>query len=225
MDSDGLTLRERRRVVTQQTIQLHAMRLFVERGYDNTTVIDVAQAAGVSPMTVYRNFPTKEDLVLSDEYDPVIAERVAARPAEEPLMRRIGMTLVDEVGRVLRGAEAGSGQDGAGHSLEVAYRGRDLLLARLKLVLATPALRARRWDGQFATQTAIVEALQGDSSDPDCEFRLSVAAGACLSAVGVALIRWANEDGRPDLRQLMIEALAVLSDGQFDDELKSEPRR
>jgi len=71
------------------------MRLFIEHGYDATTVNQVAKAAGVSPMTVYRHFPTKEDLVLFDQYDPLIAARVAARPTDESLVRRIGMTLVE----------------------------------------------------------------------------------------------------------------------------------
>jgi hypothetical protein len=52
------TLRARRRAQTQQLIQGHAVRLFAERGYDATTVNDVAEAAGVSPMTVYRSSPS-----------------------------------------------------------------------------------------------------------------------------------------------------------------------
>jgi AcrR family transcriptional regulator len=131
-------------------------------------VSDVARAAEVSQMTVYRHFPTKEDLVLSDEYE----------------------------------------QDDAGQSPG------DLLLARLRLVLTTPALRARRWDGQYATQQAIVEALRGDPPDPEWEFRLRVAAGACLAAMSAALLRWAEEDGRPDLPRLMAQALAIVSEGQ-----------
>lgn len=182
------------------------MRLFLERGYDQTTVSDVAEAAGVSPMTVYRHFPTKEDLVLGDEYDPLIAERIAARPAEEPLVRRIGQTLVEELATVLGTGRRDSGGDGAA--------GRELLLARLQLVLSTPALRARRWDSQYATQRIIVETLRGDPPDPDLEFRLWVATGAVLAAVSAALIRWAEQDGRPDLPQLMADALAIVSEGQ-----------
>jgi transcriptional regulator GlxA family with amidase domain len=64
MPDQPSTLREQRRAETQRTIQAHAVRLFTEHGYDATTVTDVAEAAGVSPMTVYRHFPTKEDLVL-----------------------------------------------------------------------------------------------------------------------------------------------------------------
>lgn len=203
MSDEVRSLRERQRLLTRRTIQQHAMRLFSDRGYDETTVSDVARAAGVSQMTVYRHFPTKEDLVLGDEYDPMIAQRIAARPAEQPLMRRIGETLVEEVGRLM---SADSDDDGQSP--------RDLLLARLRLVLTTPALRARRWDSQYATQQAIAEALRGDPPDAESEFRLQVAAGACLAATSTALLRWAEEDGRPDLPQLMTQALAIVSEGQ-----------
>jgi AcrR family transcriptional regulator len=177
-------------------IQEQAMRLFLERGYDETTVNEIAATAGVSPMTVYRHFPTKEDLVLRDEYDPLIADRVAARPADEPLVRRIGNALVEGIDRPA---------DGTGDT--------ELLLTRLRLILRTPALRARRWEAQFATQQAIVERLRGDPPDPDREFRLWVATGACLSAAGVAVLRWAEEDGRTDLARLVADALDILSDG------------
>ncbi|MFI7643071.1 TetR/AcrR family transcriptional regulator [Nonomuraea sp. NPDC049400] len=212
MGEEVMSLRERQRLMTQRTIQQHAMRLFLERGYDETTVNDVARAAGVSSMTVYRHFPTKEDLVLSDEYDPLIVQRIAAQPAEEPLMRRIGATLVAEVGKVVS-ADRGSDDNSSEHGV-VAPAGKELLLARLRLVLATPALRARRWDSQYATQKAIVEALRGDPPDPDLEFRLWVAAGACLAAVSAALLRWAEENGRPDLPQLMTQALTIVSERQ-----------
>jgi AcrR family transcriptional regulator len=195
-------LRESQRLMTQRTIQAHAMRLFEQEGYDQTPITDIARAAGVSPMTLYRHFPTKEDLVLTDEYDPLIAQRIAARPPGEPVMQRIGATLVEEVAKVLSGdGQAGSESPAA------------LLLGRLRLVSTTPALRARRFDSQYATQLAIVDALRGDSTDPQLQFQLSVAAGACLAAMSAALMRWADEDGRPDLPQLMSDALAIVSGG------------
>ncbi|GAA3171398.1 helix-turn-helix domain-containing protein [Nonomuraea salmonea] len=84
MSAQHSTLRARRRAQTQRTIQAHAIRLFSERGYDATTMNDVAEAAGVSPMTLYRHFPTKEDLVLIDQHGELIAERIAASPPGNP---------------------------------------------------------------------------------------------------------------------------------------------
>ncbi len=178
----------------RRSIQEHALALFVERGYDATTVADVAQAAEVSSMTVFRYFPTKEDLVLTDEFDPVLTERVRARPASEGPMRRIAATLVESMA-------------------ETSEQDRRMLLTRLRLGMATPALRARYLDNQFLTQQALVQALRDDPADPEEEFRLNVAAGACLAAVTTALVRWADQDGEPDPAELMARALAIVTTG------------
>lgn len=166
------------------------MRLFVERGYEATTVAEVAEAAEVSSMTVFRHFPTKEALVLADDYDPVIVSRIASRPAGEPLLHKIGWSLVEGV-------------------TELSAAELDLVLARVRLVRATPALRARHWETQFQTAQAIVDGLCG-GQDADEQFRVRVTADACLAAAGTAIFRWAEDDGRTDLGVLMDRALAVV---------------
>jgi AcrR family transcriptional regulator len=184
-------LREVHKARTQRTIQERAMRLFAERGYDATTVADVAAAAEVSSMTVFRYFPAKEDLVIADEYDPVIVERIRARPAGEPLIQRVAVAL----------AESAADHEPAD---------RAMLLARVRLSLSVPALRARMWDGQYRTQRYIVEALRGESPDPDREFELWVATGACLAAATAAIMRWAEGGGHEDLSGLMTAALRIV---------------
>ncbi|MGO1592440.1 MAG: TetR family transcriptional regulator [Ancrocorticia sp.] len=62
-------LRERKKFKTMRHVQAIAMELFLNDGFDNVTVEQVAEASGVSPRTVYRYFSTKEGLVLRDEYD------------------------------------------------------------------------------------------------------------------------------------------------------------
>lgn len=188
--SRDLPLRERRRLRTRFAIQEHAMRLFAERGYDATTVAEVADAAEVSSMTVFRHFPTKEALVLADDYDPTIVSRIVARPAGEPLLRRIGWSLVEGV-------------------TELSAEELDLVLARVRLVRATPALRARHWETQFRTAQTIVDGLR-DGLDEEEVFRVRVTADACLAAAGTAIFRWAENDGRTDLTVLMERALSVV---------------
>jgi AcrR family transcriptional regulator len=73
-------LRERKRAKMRSEIQTQALRLFRERGYQTTTVQHIADAAVVSESTVYRYFPTKADLVLTDELDPILLNRLAAQP-------------------------------------------------------------------------------------------------------------------------------------------------
>src|SRR5690242_1563532 len=81
--------RERRRVRTMREIQAAALRLFESQGYGETTVDQIAEASDISPRTFFRYFPTKEDVVLWDEYDAVVGELLAERPRDEP----IGETL------------------------------------------------------------------------------------------------------------------------------------
>jgi AcrR family transcriptional regulator len=69
-------LREAKKLRTREEIAGQAMRLFVQRGFDNVTVAEIAAAAGVSEKTVYNYFPTKEDLFF-DEVDDRIAGIVA----------------------------------------------------------------------------------------------------------------------------------------------------
>ncbi|MYS73718.1 TetR family transcriptional regulator [Streptomyces sp. SID5926] len=192
------TLRAQRRAETQRTIQALAVRMFIERGYDATTVSDIAEAAGVSPMTVYRHFPTKEDLVLVDQNGPLVAERIAATSAAQPLVRRISSALV----------EAAATLTGGGRPDDPAA-GDAFLLARLQLMISTPALRARHLDSQYALQQAIVDALGDAATDPDEAFRARAAAGACLAAMHTALVCWAEDDGRTELPGLIVQALVA----------------
>ncbi|NEB58810.1 helix-turn-helix transcriptional regulator [Streptomyces diastaticus] len=192
------TLRAQRRAETQRMIQTLAVRMFVERGYDATTVADIAEAAGVAPMTVYRHFPTKEDLVLVDQNGPLVAEHIAATSPAQPLVRRIGSALVAAAATLTGGARP---DDPA--------TGDTFLLARLQLMISTPALRARHLDSHYALQQAIVDALTDDATDPDAAFRARAAAGACLAAMHTALVRWAEDDGRTELPGLIVQALVA----------------
>ncbi|MEK8105951.1 hypothetical protein NKG94_13840 [Micromonospora sp. M12] len=73
------------------------------------------------------------------------------------------------------------------------------MLARLQLMISTPALRAKHLDNHYTLQQAIVAALAGDATDPEAAFRAQAAASACLAAMHTALVRWAEDDGRSDL--------------------------
>jgi AcrR family transcriptional regulator len=86
-DTTAGGLRERKKAKTKVAIQSHAVRLFREQGYAATTVEQVAEAAEVSPSTVFRYFPTKEDLVVHDDYDPVIFAAFERQPPELNLIQ------------------------------------------------------------------------------------------------------------------------------------------
>ena len=118
--------RQRKKTATRDRIRGSALRLFREQGYDATTVEQIAAAAGVSHMTFFRYFPTKEDVALSDGYDPLIASLIAQTPATWPLIRRIRTVLVQGL-------------------RQVTSTDRDMFLAQNKLVVSTPKRSRSSW--------------------------------------------------------------------------------
>ncbi len=185
-----MSLRQRQRAETKQRIQRQAIRLFAEQGYDTTTVNEVAAAAGVAAMTVYRNFPTKEDLVLYDDFDQVAAATITELPATGSLADRIARTIL------------------ATFDLAIAHD-RDFLLTRLRLMISTPALQARHLDSQYRLQEAFVTAIRAGSTDAALEFQARAAASACLGVAHIALLRWASEDGGTSLPDLFRDAFTA----------------
>lgn len=94
--SDGvrLGLRERKKLMTRRAILDVAESMFAERGYDNVTVVEIADAVNIAPKTVFVYFPSKEDLVFDGEDD--MRARVIARirdraSGETPLQAMAGL--------------------------------------------------------------------------------------------------------------------------------------
>src|SRR6266487_4582242 len=89
------SLRERKKDRTRRTIQAEALRLFAEKGFQATTVQEIAAAAEVAPRTFFRYFPTKEEVVFWAEYQPTLAGFVAARPDDEPAEEALRHGITD----------------------------------------------------------------------------------------------------------------------------------
>ncbi|RVX41783.1 TetR family transcriptional regulator [Nonomuraea polychroma] len=83
MSIDTLGLREQKKRETRQAISDHATQLFLERGFDRTTIADIAAAARVAKMTVTNYFPRKEDLAL-DHHEVFVAGLAEAVSGREP---------------------------------------------------------------------------------------------------------------------------------------------
>src|SRR6476620_11232243 len=89
IDEDGpLGLRERKKAMTRLALEDAALELFATKGFDNTTVDEIADACNVSRRTFFRYFATKEDIFSGDkdEHDTQMFEMIAARPADEPAL-------------------------------------------------------------------------------------------------------------------------------------------
>lgn len=174
---------------THQRLQEAAIRLFAEQGYDNVTVEQVARAAGVSHMTFFRHFPTKESVVLDDPYDPVLGEAVSRQDPRLSALDRVRLGLLESWNRLEEPDD-------------------EMTRTRIQLAVRHPALRARIWENNHRTEEIIVDALTS-SGVPELEAR--VAAGATAGAITAALLDWAQQEDPGSLGDRVRWALSYLS--------------
>jgi len=179
----------RRAEQTRDRLLTTALELFAERGYDATSVGEIATRAGVTEMTFFRHFPSKASLLVDDPYDPVIGAAIRSQPDG-----------LDPITRAARGVRAAWREIPAPAVTEVRVR--------LRIVAATPALRASMVGGTAATETVITDALT--SADVDRRTAL-IAAAAVMGALNAALLEWSQTD-IDDLGQAIDAALRVLED-------------
>ncbi len=187
-----MSLRERKKLKTRLLIQEVALQLFREHGYDATTVDQIAEAAEVSPSTVYRYFASKEAIVFWDQWDPRIAHQLRERPAEEQPVEAMRAVL-DSLFPEAMAEEA------------------DLIRARLHWILAEPSLRSH-----FAVEAERTIALFADvfaerAGRPADDLHVQVVVRAMFAALQTALDVWAREGG--DLPALARRSLDLLGDG------------
>jgi AcrR family transcriptional regulator len=88
-------LRERNAARTRQVIFAAAMELFVEHGYEETTMEEIAQHADIGSSTLYRYFLNKESIAMEPLGDPgVMAAAAARRPADEEVALVVGNAIM-----------------------------------------------------------------------------------------------------------------------------------
>ena len=184
-------LRELKKERTREAIQLAALHLIDEQGYEATTCEQIAAAAEVSPATLFRYYPTKEDIVLQDVYDPLIAEAVRARPAtESPLTA------------VRRGF--------AGAMAAVYEEDLEAIRQRTALILGVPALRARSREQEQSLVDMLAEVVAARTGRQQTALPVRAEAAACSAAVVAAVEHWATNGGH--LPHHVDTALAALGD-------------
>lgn len=188
-----MSLRERKKARTRATIQEHALRLFGEQGYEVTTMEQIAEEAEVSPSTLLRYFPTKEALVLTDDYDSLITEALRAQsPDIEP---------VEAVREALR---AGFGSITAEEIPQFRERQR--------LAFTVPQLRAASHDqlGQSMRTLARILAERAGRHPDDVEIR--TLSGAIIGVILSTMLHWAQHPDA-DPFSVLDESLAYLQAG------------
>ncbi|MFF8970626.1 TetR/AcrR family transcriptional regulator [Streptomyces sp. NPDC014995] len=193
-DRPQLGLRERKKIKTREAIRAATYALVEEQGYEATTIEQIADRAEVSPSTVFRYFPTKEDIVLTDEYDPVLVEELRSRPAGEP--------WPDSLRHVMREAI----RTGVEGDMEVAR-------LRTRLMVEVPAVRSRMMESMSVTGRMLCTAIgERTGRDPD-SLEVRIYAMSLIGGLMETSLYWAERGHQDDFTSLVDRTLSVLQHG------------
>ena len=182
-------LRERKKLKTKEAIQREALRLFQEQGYGETTIEQISAAAEISPSTFFNYFPTTEDLVIFDRYDPIFESFLMGMPNDGPPSRSIERALT-----MLAGA------------LEA---DRETVLVRARLGLEIPEVRARFWGELEKAQNLFAGLIAKRTGRDALDFEVRVLAMVLVTASFEASVEWIRRGGAGDLFELVKKALDV----------------
>jgi AcrR family transcriptional regulator len=169
----ALGLRERKKIKTRLAIQQHALRLIREQGYEATTVEQIAEAAEISPSTFFRYFPTKDAVVLTDDYDPLLIEAIRAQPAS------VGMV------RAFRNAYRDLFSD-------LSREEQESFFERAQIILEVPDLRASFLDDLAASITLVMDVITERTGRSRDEVEVRAAAGAIMGVAITEFLYWSR---------------------------------
>ena len=167
-------LRERRKRETRQAISDIATQMFVARGFDDVTIAQVADAAGVAKMTVTNYFPRKEDLVFdrAGAVERHLADVIAARAPGESMLAAIRRDYAEAVAR----ADVTLGLSSPGFA---------------RMILSSPALASRAREMLDKREEALGDAIAAETGTDNPQQRLVAALLAYSSTdLVAAVLQW-----------------------------------
>jgi AcrR family transcriptional regulator len=185
-------LRERKKQRTREQIVDAAFALFAERGFQATTVADIAAAADIAPRTFFAYFPSKEAVVFFD-FDALFASlksTIEGRPE--------GETAIDALRRWLE------------HSLPAKHEESDEAVLRKRLCIDEPALAAHQKGLLSRLEEILRDGVARDLGEPADGLRPKLVAAAAVAALS------AIDDERADKAEsmaLLDETLVFLRGG------------
>ena len=186
---DGL--RERKRRETAKRIKETGIRLFIAKGYDATTLDDIAAGAGISRRTFFYYYRSKDDILLS--LQGALGDILAERLRQEPDDKR----PLDAV------------RDAA---LAVAVTvPHDEMLVLDRLMRSSPVVQARKVASYVQHEGTLFEAMREKWPEPERETALRLIAMLSFGAVRLSLDALNREDGKRPLAELLREAFDALA--------------
>jgi AcrR family transcriptional regulator len=190
-------LRERRKQETRQAISDIATRMFVERGFEEVTIAQVAGAAGVAKMTVTNYFPRKEDLVF-DRAEAVVrhlADVIAARAPGESMLAAIRRDYAEAIAR----ADVTLGLSSPGFA---------------RMILGSPVLTSRVLEMLNERERVLGDAIAAETGTDNPQQRLAAALLASVHRVLSAEAAQRSLAGQP--REEICAVLADAATRAFD---------
>ncbi|MCD0449684.1 mycofactocin system transcriptional regulator [Actinocorallia sp. API 0066] len=185
----------RRRVTSRDAVERTAFALFAARGFDGTTVDDIATAAGIGRRTFFRYFPSKNDLVWGDFESRLTAFRalLAAADGDEPLIAVLRHAVL-EFNRFPDREEPW-------------HRQRMLLILRVPTLQGDATLRYTAW-------RAVITDYVAERTGASATSLLPLLAGNVLLAASVSAYEaWLAEDATEPLLTLLDRALRHAAEG------------
>jgi AcrR family transcriptional regulator len=170
-------------------LELAALALYGERGFENTTVAEIAARAGLTERTFFRHFADKREVLFSgaDALQELLVSNVAAAPDS------IGP--IDAVGAALEAAGA------------LLQERREYARQRAAIIAANAELRERELIKLASLASAIADALRRRGV-ADAAASLSAEAG--IAVFRIAFERWVDETNQRDLPELIRDSLDEL---------------
>jgi AcrR family transcriptional regulator len=188
-------LRERKKARTREAIIDAALDLFASKGFEATTIEDIAAAADVSPRTFFRYFDSKVDLVMArnEAHGDKIGPLIAARPASEGPLEALRQVIQQTMCELLADPS---------------------VVRELQVMMGTPTLRNRAREHFYEEEAELVSALAARLGTDDADLTANVMAGAAASTIWTVIERWLAEGTEVErLAPMIDEAFALLEDG------------
>ncbi|GAA0914233.1 TetR family transcriptional regulator [Virgisporangium ochraceum] len=187
-----MTAWDRQRAALRAEITATACALFVEQGFDATTVDQIVETVGISRRSFFRYFGSKEDVLLGDlaARGDAVARGLAARPADEDPWTALRNAMLDAAPETFADPLA------------------DLAVARM--MHGSPTLRARLFEKRQHWRDALVPLVADRVGGPDAVFTASAVVSAVLSCVDTASDAWVASDGKADMADLYDRAVVAI---------------
>jgi len=195
-------LRERKRRQTRAALSLAAIRLCVQRGWEDVTVDDIAADANVSPRTFRNYFSTKAEAVAAGHRERMlrIAEGLRARPASEPLWVAITNSVAAQFEPPARKSEA--------------LRDAKRWLERIRFILTEPAIQGEVLKTSAAAQVQLAEVIADRVGARRGKDLYPQMASAVVAAVVATVVdRWLRDGPSGSIVPLLRKAFELVSTG------------